>query len=112
MDPDLPPPPSYGLSFPASPAPIYSERPSTTERVLQTEHHPTGLAPAAQGQKHLYKTDHLEVRLHPPHWGLALPAYGQDGTIEGVISFRKQCSYVVELSVLVSPARIANGAVT
>ena len=99
MDTDLPP--SYAPTSPAGPAPIYSERPSTTERVLQTEHHPTGLAPAAQSQKHLYKTDHLEVRLHPPHWGLALPAYGLDGTVDGVISFRKACSHILELSVSV-----------
>ncbi|KAI0721615.1 hypothetical protein C8T65DRAFT_630596 [Cerioporus squamosus] len=97
MDVDLPP--SYALTSPNSPAPLYSERPSTTERVLQTERHPTGLAPAAQAQKHLYKSDHLEVRLHPPHWGLTLPAYGLGGTIDGIITFRKQCSHVLELSV-------------
>ncbi|EJF65713.1 hypothetical protein BD309DRAFT_879131 [Dichomitus squalens] len=97
MDVELPP--SYALTSPASPAPLYSERPSVSERVLQTERHPTGLAPAVQEQKHIYKTDHLEVRLHPPHWGLALPAYGLGGTIDGVINFCKSCSHVVELSV-------------
>ncbi|TFK81690.1 hypothetical protein K466DRAFT_591078 [Polyporus arcularius HHB13444] len=97
MDVDLPP--SYGLTSPNSPAPLYSERPSTSERILQTERHPTGLAPAAQAQKHLYKSDHLEVRLHPPHWGLTLPAYGLGGTVDGLITFRKQCSHIVELSV-------------
>ena len=103
MDPDLPP--SYAaLTSPASPspAPLYSERPSTAERVLITERHPTGLAPAAQGQKHIYKTDHLQVRLHPPHCGLTLPAYGFAGTVDGLITFRKSCSHVTEVSVSVS----------
>ncbi len=101
MDADLPP--SYvALTSPASPAPLYSERPSTAERVLITERHPTGLAPAAQGQKHIYKTDHLEARLHPPHWGLTLPAYGFAGTVDGLITFRKSCSHVTEVSVSVS----------
>ncbi len=99
MDVDLPP--SYALTSPLSPAPLYSERPDNTERVLQSERHPTGLAPAAQSQKHLYKSDHLEVRLHPPHWGLSLPAYGLDGTVDGLVTFRKQCSHIVELSVSV-----------
>ena len=100
MDGDQPP--SYALASPLSPAPLYSERPNTTERVLQSERHPTGLAPAAQGQKHVYKSDHLEMRLHPPHWGLTLPAYGLGGTIDGLITFRKSCSHVTELSVSVS----------
>ena len=43
------------------------------------------------------------MRLHPPHWGLALPAFGLGGTVEGLITFRKQCSHVLELSVSVSP---------
>ncbi|KAI0747969.1 hypothetical protein C8Q80DRAFT_1103392, partial [Daedaleopsis nitida] len=97
-------PPSYALTTSSTPAPLYSERPNTTERVLQSEHHPTGLAPAAQGHKHLYKSHHLEIRLHPPHWGLTLPAYGLDGIVDGLITFRKQCSHVVELSVALQGA--------
>lgn len=101
MDPDLPP--TYAaLASPASPVPLYSERPSIAERVLITEPHSTRLAPAAQGQRHVYKTDYLEVRLHPPHWGLTLPAYGFAGTVDGLIAFRKSCSHVTEVSVSVS----------
>ncbi|KAH9908251.1 uncharacterized protein BXZ73DRAFT_60000 [Epithele typhae] len=93
-------PPIYSPVSPSAPSPLYSERPATAERVLQSEHHPTGLAPAApEGAKHVYKTDHLEIRLHPPHWGLVLPAYGSQGTVDGIVTFRKQCSHVLELSV-------------
>ncbi|KAI1787881.1 hypothetical protein LXA43DRAFT_1027308 [Ganoderma leucocontextum] len=99
MDAELPPAYVALTSSSASPAPLYSERPSTAERVLLTERHPTGLAPAVQSQKHVYKSDHLEVRLHPPHWGLTLPAYGFGGTVDGLIAFRKSCSHVIEVTV-------------
>ena len=105
-------PPSYALESLAGVAPLYTERPTTAERVLQTEHHPTGLAPAArEGLKHVYKSDHLEVRLHPPHWGLTLPAYGLGGTVDGLVTFRKQCTHVLEVSVSVrAPALLRSRA--
>lgn len=110
MEPTTDLPPSYALAPSSnSPAPLYSERPATTERTLQSERYPTGLAPAArEGLKHVYKTDHLEVRLHPPHWGLTLPAYGLGATVEGMITFRKQCTHVLEVSVSVRALAIAS----
>ncbi|KAH9854074.1 hypothetical protein C2E23DRAFT_726968 [Lenzites betulinus] len=86
---------------PNSPAPFYSQTPDASERVLQTGHCQciTGDSSAADAQKLAYKSDNLEVRLHPPRWGSVFPAYGLDGIVEGTVTFRKPCTYVQEVSV-------------
>ncbi|OJT08684.1 hypothetical protein TRAPUB_410 [Trametes pubescens] len=97
--PDLPP--AYCWMSSNSPAPLYSESPTATERVLQTGHC-LCLVPgssAADAQKFVYKSDHLEVQLHPPRWGSPLPSYGLGGTVDGVLTFRKPCNHVQEVSV-------------
>ncbi|CDO70747.1 hypothetical protein BN946_scf184798.g62 [Trametes cinnabarina] len=92
-------PPSYSWISSNSPAPIYSECPSPSERVLQKG--PCVCWPSSESasQKFIYKSDSLEVRLHPPRWGSVLPAYGLAGTVEGVLTFRKTCTHVLEVSV-------------
>lgn len=104
--PDLPP--AYCWMSSNSPAPLYSESPTATERVLQTGHCSciTPGSSAADAQKFVYKSDHLEVQLHPPRWGSPLPAYGLGGTVDGVLTFRKPCNHVQEVSVSVSPHAI------
>ncbi|KAI8998787.1 hypothetical protein BD414DRAFT_552689 [Trametes punicea] len=92
-------PPSYCWTSSNSPAPLYSESPDSSERVLQTGSCVAGPSSVPTAQKFVYKSDSLEVRLHPPRWGSTLPAYGLSGTVEGVLTFRKSCSHVLEVSV-------------
>ncbi|KAI0637123.1 hypothetical protein C8Q77DRAFT_1051341 [Trametes polyzona] len=85
----------------SSPAPLYSERPGASERILQTGHCLciAGGSSAADAQKFIYKSDNLEVQLHPPRWGSTLPAYGLEGIVDGVLTFRQPCTHVLEVSV-------------
>ncbi|KAI0361932.1 hypothetical protein OH77DRAFT_1389191 [Trametes cingulata] len=91
-------PPSYCWTSSNSPAPLYTESPSASERVLQAGPCVAGSSSAPSAQKFVYKSDSLEVRLHPPRWGSTLPAYGLAGSVEGVLAFRKACSHVLEVS--------------
>ncbi|KAI0646901.1 hypothetical protein C8Q79DRAFT_593917 [Trametes meyenii] len=93
-------PPAYCSTSSNSPTPLYSECPSASERVLQTGHCQCLVGSSSSDQtKFVYKSDHFEVRLHPPRWGSRLPAYGLAGTVEGVLIFPKACAHVQELSV-------------
>ncbi|KAI0664965.1 hypothetical protein C8Q70DRAFT_22650 [Cubamyces menziesii] len=99
MDPAEQQPPAYCWFSSNSPAPLYSECPGALERVLQTGPCVTGASPSQDAQKFIYKSDNLEIRLHPPRWGSTLPAYGLAGIVEGCLIFRKTCSHVLEVSV-------------
>ncbi|KAI0781095.1 hypothetical protein BD413DRAFT_20835 [Trametes elegans] len=94
-------PPAYGWTSSNSPAPLYTECPSSSERVLQTGHCicVVGSSSAPDAEKYVYKSEHFEVRLDPPRWGSAQPAYGLAGTVEGTLTLRKPCSHALELSV-------------
>ncbi|KAI9064271.1 hypothetical protein FKP32DRAFT_1591697 [Trametes sanguinea] len=98
MEPDELPP-SYSWISSNSPAPLYSECASSSERVLQAGPCVCLSSSGTGAQKFIYKSDSLEVRLHPPRWGSTLPAYGLAGNVEGVLTFRKPCTHVLEVTV-------------
>lgn len=87
--------------------PRYSEDPGHSElRVMHSDPTNSAIAPTgARLRQFTYRMDYVDVNLGEFPSRLMHAAYGFNGLLEGVITFRKKCSYVTQLTVKVSLVR-------
>lgn len=101
-------PPRYQtMSLPASHLPRYSEDPDQSElRVMHSE--PTGTTAVSTSTRMrcgVYQMEYADVDMGEFPSVLMNPAYGHNGIVEGVITFRKRCSHITQIVVKVSRLR-------
>ncbi|EKM55636.1 uncharacterized protein PHACADRAFT_121358 [Phanerochaete carnosa HHB-10118-sp] len=81
--------------------PLYTECPGHSElRVLHSGPATAGDAPAAARTRQcIYQTDYLKIDVGEFPHAVMRPSYGFNGVVEGVITFRKKCTFVTHITV-------------
>lgn len=95
-------PPLYtSASAQASALPLYTENPTSAERVLHTTASEPTAATRILTRQFVFKSDHLRIDLGEFPCALMHPAYGIGGVVEGTVDVTSKCSHVCKLTIKV-----------
>ncbi|GJE86962.1 hypothetical protein PsYK624_030450 [Phanerochaete sordida] len=79
--------------------PLYSESPGHSElRVLHSTPSTTALPTRARTRQCVQRTDHMSIDVGEFPYVVMCPAYGFNGVVEGVMTIRKKCTFVSQIT--------------